>query len=172
MVHGPNVPVMTMHIEFEKRADGDTVMRCTRADGTTVGQRHPGARGVFFAYHDLTHLAVEGTLGRRDGFFGLLAEGWDVADTEGRGTRGVVPAGAIEVENLVGLFDRERAGSVEWTADEFNEAAAAYAHMHGHPAPTRLTDEQIVAIRAEVRALHDEWRSTPAGSVMRVELHG
>jgi len=161
---------MTLHIEFEKRADGDTIMRCTRADGSTVGQRHPGARGVFFAYHDLTHLAVERTLGRTDGFFGLLAQGWDVADTEGRGTRGVVPAGAIEVENLVGLFDRERAGSVEWSAEEFNDAAAAYAEMHGHPAPTTLTDEQIAAIRADVRALHEQWRSTAPGAVLRVEL--
>ena len=66
---------MSEHIEFEKRADGDTIMRCTRADGTTVGQRHAAARGVFFASHDLAHLAVERTLARRDGFFGLLSVG-------------------------------------------------------------------------------------------------
>lgn len=161
---------MTMQIEFEKRADGDSIMRCTRADGSSVWQRHAGARSVFFTYHDLTHLAVERTLGRTDGFFSLIAQGWEIADTEGRGTRGAVPAGAIEVENLVGLFDRERAGSVEWTAEEFNDAARDYAEMHGHAAPMALSDAEIAAIRADMRALHDAWRATAVGAVMRVEM--
>src|SRR5687768_13321726 len=97
-------------------------MRCTRDDGSTEWQRHTGARAVFFAHHDLTHLAVERTLGLREGFFGLIAAGWTIADTEGSGARGALPAGSVLVENLVGLFGQEQATGVEWTATEFDEA--------------------------------------------------
>lgn len=159
-----------MQVEFEKRADGDTIMRCTRTDHTSTWQRHAGARGVFFAYHDLTHLAVERTLRRTDGFFGLIAKGWDVADTEGSSARGPLPTGAIEIEQLVGLFDRERAGGVDWIAEEFNGAARVYAEMHGHGVPSLLTADQITAIRADVTALHDAWRATPVGEALRVEF--
>ena len=155
-------------VEFEKRRDGDSVLRCIRADGSTTWQRHAGPRGVFFTYHDLTHLAVERTLGLRSGFFGLIAAGWDVVETEGKSPRGPLPEETIGVENLVGLFDRERGGGVEWTAGEFNTAARDYASLHGHPVPAPLSDLDISQVRAAVRALHDEWRATPAGGTMRV----
>lgn len=161
---------MTLRVDFEKRTDGDVIMRCTRADGTTLWQRHAGARAVFFAYHDLTHLAVERALGITHGFFGLIASGWEIADTEGRGTRGPVPESAVTVENLVGLFDRERAGGSNWTATEFNEAARMYAEMHGHAAPPTLTDDEITRARDEVASLHTAWRDTQPGAVLRVDF--
>jgi hypothetical protein len=37
----------------------------------------------FLCLHDLTHFAVESVHGLRHGFFGLVADGWDIADTEG-----------------------------------------------------------------------------------------
>lgn len=155
-------------VEFEKRKDGDSVLRCIRADGSTTWQHQAGPRGVFFTYHDLTHLAVERTLGLQVGFFGLIAAGWDVAETEGTSARGPLPTETIGVENLVGLFDRERGGGVEWTAEEFNSAAQVYASQHGHPPPAPISDGDITRVRAAVRALHDAWRATAPGATMRV----
>jgi hypothetical protein len=154
-------------IELEKRSDGDVIFRCIRADGSVTWQRHTGARGVFFAYHDLTHLAVERTLGFRNGFFGLIASGWDVADTEGKGPRGPLPDETIAIENLVGLFDRERGSLAEWSADEFNSSARRYAVQHGMPLPMSLSEEDIAKARAAIRALHAEWSATPSGGVFR-----
>lgn len=96
-----------LRIEIVKREDGTGVLRCTRADGSVTWQKQP-KHGAFFALHDLTHFAVETTLGYRRGFFGLIAEGWDLQDAGGDGARGPVPAEAIEVEKIVGLFDSER----------------------------------------------------------------
>lgn len=155
-------------VEFEKRKDGDSVLRCIRADGSATWQHHAGPRGVFFTYHDLTHLAVERTLALRTGFFGLIAAGWDVTETEGQSARGPLPHETIAIENLVGLFDRERGGGVEWTADEFNTAARAYAAQRGHPQPAPVSDTDIGRVRAVVRELHDQWRAVPAGGTMRV----
>ena len=160
---------MKLKVEFEKRGDGDVVMRCTREDDSTTWQRNAGARASFFAFHDLTHLAVERTLGRRDGFYGLIAQGWNIDDTEGKGPRGELPATTVEIENLVGLFDRERAAGpgVEWTPQEINSAAAEYAKLHNRPAPTPITDAEISAIRSDIRALHKEWAQTAPGTTMR-----
>ena len=96
--------------------------------------------------------------------------GWDIKETEGKSARGALPAGTVEVENLVGLFDRESGSGVEWTADEFNSAAQSYASQHGHAVPTALSDADVVRVRAAIRELQDAWRSTPSGDTMRVRF--
>ena len=115
-----------MRVEIRKTADGSGLLRCTRRDGTVCWQKQR-RHGVHFAFHDLTHFAVETVLGYQDGFFGLLAQGWEMEDATGKGVRGPLPSGALEVEALVGTFDAERASSVFLTAAEFNEMAALQA---------------------------------------------
>src|SRR5919199_2695144 len=126
-----------LRVQLTKRADGSAVLRCVRADGSVTWQRHNGRRALFFPFHDLTHLAVETVLGFRQGFYGLLCDGWEIADTEGKGSRGSLPAEAILVEHLVGLFDRERVGgAVPMSAAEFNpqvEQLLATGRIHAAP---------------------------------------
>jgi len=98
-----------LRIEITKRADGAGLLRCVRADGSVTWQKLGNRNAPFFALYDLTHFAVESTLAFRQGFFGLIAQGWDVDDTDGKGPRGPLPAEAVEVEYLVGSFDAERA---------------------------------------------------------------
>jgi hypothetical protein len=112
---------------------------------------------VFFALHDLTHYAVETVLGYRDGFFGLLAQGWDMDDIGGKGKRGALPGNAIEVEKIVGVFDSERGAGVLWTTEEFNQFA-----------PRPLTAEEIQQVRATRSRLSQQWFATPTGG--RLEL--
>lgn len=121
------------------------MLRCTRADGSVTWQKQP-KHGAFFALHDLTHFAVETTLGYRRGFFGLIAEGWDLQDAGGDGARGTVPAEAIEVEKIVGLFDSERGSGVRWSEEEFNSFA-----------PRKLTSEEISRVRAIRGELFKRW---------------
>ena len=151
------MPAPALRIELAAGADGGAVLRCVRADGSVTWQRHEGPRARFFPLHDLTHLAVESALGARQGFFGLVAAGWDIADTTGRGARGPLPDEALAVEQLVGLLDTERATGAAWTADEVNAQAAAYAAAHGRPAPRPLTDADLARVRAERDALHARW---------------
>ncbi|HYW29917.1 MAG TPA: hypothetical protein VE869_00325 [Gemmatimonas sp.] len=160
-----------MIVSFERCADGDCIMRCTRDDGSTEWQRHTGARAVFFAHHDLTHLGVERTLGLRHGFFGLLAAGWSIAETEGKSGRGPLPAGSVLVEQLVALFGQERATGVEWTPEEFDEAMRSYAMQHGHAEPVALRAQQIAAVREAIGALYSAWRDTLPGSVLTLTFH-
>ena len=147
--------------------DGTVVLTCIRADGTSTWQRHD-KHGEFFSFHDLRHFAVEETLGIRHGFFGLVADGWDIVDTEGKGPRGGLPADALLAEHLVGLLDRERVGGAPpLSAAEVNAHIAELAST-GRVAPRALTDAQLTALRQRTEALHNRWTRTPPGSTLEL----
>ena len=145
-----------MKIEIVKQPDGAGVLRCTRRDGSVTWQKQ-ARHAAHFALHDLTHFAVETVLSYRRGFFGLIAEGWDVDDTTGKGVRGLLPPEAIEVEKIVGLFDSERASGMLWSSEEFNTFA-----------PRALTDDEIQRVRSLRSVLFHRWSAIAPGQ--RLEL--
>jgi len=147
-----------MRIEILKKPDGSGVLRCTREDGSVTWQKQP-KHGAFFALHDLTHYAVETVLGYRDGFFGLIAKGWDMDDIGGKGARGPLPQEAIEVEKIVGVFDSERGSGVLWTAEEFNQFA-----------PRPLTLQEIHEVRAMRSGLFQQWSAVPIGGKLELQF--
>jgi hypothetical protein len=146
----------SLRIEIAKRPDGVGVLRCTRADGSFTWQKQ-AKHAAHFALHDLTHYAVETSLGYRRGFFGLIADGWDLDDTSGKGSRGALPAEAIEVERIVGVFDSERACGMLWTTDEFNEFA-----------PRPLTREEVLNVRKARDALFRRWSEVASGQKLEL----
>jgi hypothetical protein len=155
-------------IEFTKRADGRTVLRCVRADGSVTWQRNDDENAQFFPLHDLTHYAVETELGFARGFFGLIAEGWNIDETTGKGARGALPNESLEVEYLVSAFSAERAGGVVASAVEFNELAATFASAKRMPAPRRLTDEDLAQVRARFDEVSKKWRALPSDSTLEL----
>ncbi|HEY2843906.1 MAG TPA: hypothetical protein VGJ09_09655 [Bryobacteraceae bacterium] len=152
-----------MRVQITKKADGSGVLRCTRADGSAAWQKQTGRHAAFFALHDLTHFAVETALGYRRGFFGLVADGWDFEDTTGKGARGALPAEAVEVEGIVGMFDAERSGGAIWTAEEFNEFAAMRS---ARP----LSAEEIARVRKKRSELFAQWSSVAAGAMLELQF--
>ncbi len=158
-------------IRFTKREDGDVVLRCTRADGSATWQRQSGRTAGFFVFHDLRHLAVETVLGFRHGFWGLVADGWDIEDTTGKGTRGPLPAEALLVEQLVGLLDRERVGgAAPMRADELNAQLAASAGDGRAPPSRPFTDAELDAVRARAEELHERWARLAPGGELELRL--
>jgi hypothetical protein len=147
-----------LQIEIAKQPDGAGVLRCTRQDGSVTWQKQT-RHAAHFALHDLTHYAVETALGYRRGFFGLIAEGWDVDDTTGKGARGALPPEAVEVERIVGLFDAERGSGVLWTPEEFNEFA-----------PRSLTDADIRSVRTLRADLFHRWFAIAPGQRLELEF--
>src|SRR5438067_6152363 len=130
-----------MIVQFTKRKDGRALLRCVRADGSTVWQRQDETAAAFFPIHDLTHYAVETELRFKHGFFGLINQGWEIAETTGKSARGPLPSEAIEVEYIVGNLGVERADNCACTAAEFNHSAATFAKTRGWPEPRALTDD-------------------------------
>jgi hypothetical protein len=159
-----------LKIQFTKRPDGGALLKCIRADGSTTWQRQDDKRAAFFPLHDLTHYAVETELGFRRGFYGLIAEGWDIADTTGKTARGPLPNEAIEVEYIVAAFSAERAGGVAATAGEFNQLAATFASAKGMPLPRRLTDHDLAKVRARFNELALRWRVLPRDTTLELDF--
>jgi hypothetical protein len=152
----------TLKIEIVKRADGAGLLRCIRPDGSVTWQKQSDRNAVFFAHHDLTHFAIETVLGYELGFFGLIASGWDIEDTTGKGAKGPLPDEASEVENVVGLFDSERGSGTLWTADEFAQFAPRKL--------TRTLDEAAIrAIRSGRADLYRRWAAVEVGGKLELE---
>ncbi|HYX52282.1 MAG TPA: hypothetical protein VE783_02455 [Candidatus Limnocylindrales bacterium] len=145
-----------MLIEILKQPDGSGLLRCTRDDDSVTWQKQARHAG-YFALHDLTHFAVESTLGCESGFFGLVAQGWDIAETTGKGVRGPLPPEAIEVEKIVGLLDTERASGTLMYVQEFNQLA-----------PRTLTQAELDAIRKLRAELFEKWSAVKAGEALKL----
>jgi hypothetical protein len=145
-------------VQISKRPDGSGVLRCTRADGSVTWEKREKHAG-FFALHDLTHFAVETALVFRRGFFGLIAQGWGIEDTTGKGSLGPLPAEAAVVEQLVGAFDRERSSGGPWPVSEFNKFAA----------PRVLTEEDLARVRALKGELAAQWFGLDSKGTLELE---
>ncbi len=156
-----------MQIEFQKKRDGTSILRCLRDDGTVTWQKR--AQG-FFDFHDLSHYAVEATLSLRFGFYGILAAGWDIGDFGTPWPRGKLPEAwapdASLAENLAGAFDRERDGSMAVVAEEFNAYYMDLCAEAGIPSVHQVTPDEIAAIRIFRAELFDRWRTLPAGETL------
>lgn len=158
-------------IRIKKHADGSAALTCTRADGTVTWQRQQGAQASFFPRHDLTHFAVETVLRHQRGFYGLVADGWDLTDFGAPWPRGRLPADLDPSELIVGFLDTERASGTRWTADDFNDKAAAYHRDHGLTAPPpMLTDDDLVRVRQRRAELFDQWDAVPAGGTLELSF--
>jgi hypothetical protein len=145
-----------LQIEIVKRPDGVGVLRCTRKDGSTTWQKQ-ARHAAHFALHDLTHYAVETALGYQRGFFGLIAEGWEIEDTTGNGARGDIPPEALEVERIVGLFDAERASRELWSIDYFNRVV-----------PRKLTESEVQSVRVLRAELFERWSQVLPGEALKL----
>jgi hypothetical protein len=161
---------LVLKIHFTKRTDGNAVLKCTRADGSTTWQRQEGNRALFFPIHDLTHYAVETVLGFRSGFYGLMAAGWDIADTTGKGARGPLPEEAVEVEYIVGALGSERAGDVACSAAQFNEQASLFAKGRGKSPPRILTDNELDSVRTRIYELCALWSNLAPGATLELSF--
>jgi len=156
-------------IELGKRTDGSVTFRLVRADGSATWQRHQGPTAQFFPLHDLTHFAVETTLGHARGFYGLVAEGWELGDFGTPWPRGRIPDDADPSELIVGFLDLERASGHRQSAAEYNaqlERQLADARTPFAP----LTEAQLTVIRDRVRELHERWRTLASGDTMRLSF--
>ena len=163
----------TLDIRLKRHADGSASITLTRADGTVTWQRQKGSLALVFPSHDLTHYAVEQTLGFRHGFFGLVADGWEIADFTTPWPRGPIPAEAREVEMVVGLFDAMRRSRESRDAVELNaqlQQVAADSKFSDSLMPRALTQDDIERIRALRDSLLARWGATAPGHALALEF--
>jgi hypothetical protein len=162
-----------LEIRLKRHSDGSASLTLTRADGTVTWQRQQGSLGLVFPPHDLTHFAVESELGYRGGFYGLVADGWEVGDFVAPWPRGPIPEEAREVELIVGFFDAERRSMDRWSAEAFNAHAEKFvgaSRSAGKMKVPVLRDDDIARVRVVRDALLARWFALPPGDSMELEF--
>ena len=155
-------------LQFTKRTDGSAVLKCLRDDGSVTWQRVDDKQAAFFPLHDLTHYAVETELSFRRGFFGLIAEGWDIAEITGKTARGLLPNEALEVEYIVSAFSAERASGAATPAEEFNQMAGTFAVAKGMPRPRQFSEDDLFRARSRFAELAMKWRALSRGETLEL----
>jgi hypothetical protein len=161
-------PVPLLTIRMKKGAEGRTTLSCTRRDGTTTWQRQEGGQAAFFPRHDLTHFAVESTLGHKRGFYGLVAEGWDLSDFGTPWPRGKLPPEGNLTEMIVGFFDQERSSGVIGLSEDLNELIAQFCRETRLAAPLALEDSDLWAVRAKRGELFTKWDAVKPGDTLEL----
>jgi hypothetical protein len=163
----PDMP--RLKIRIRKIADGRSALTCTRSDGTTTWQSLNAIQGRFFPRHDLTHYAVETTLGHRRGFYGLVAEGWNLTDFGAPWPRGRIPSEALLSETIVGLLDLERATGERVSAADVNARLAEVCAENNIQA-REIADAQLDGIRRKRAELFAEWDAVEPGHALELSF--
>jgi hypothetical protein len=160
-----NRPLM---IRIKKNADGRSSLACTRADGTTTWQSMKNAQASFFPRHDLTHYAVETVLRHGNGFYGLIASGWDLTDFGAPWPRGKIPLDSVLSEMIVGLLDLERATGQLARPEDVNQRLREFCAEHGLTEPAPLSDDDLSRVRQRRGELFAMWEAVKPGDALEL----
>jgi hypothetical protein len=144
-------------LKFSKTREGAPVLSVTRRDGSVAWQRQRS----FFPVHDLTHYAIETTLGLRQAFWGMMADGWEFGDFGTPWPRGPMPnlPEALLAEVSAGWFDSfgRSIESDATAAAELNAQLAIYFRQNGLAPPRILTMDEFARIRRMREQLAARW---------------
>jgi hypothetical protein len=126
----------------------------------------------FFPVHDLTHYAVETVLGHSRGFFGLVADGWNLTDFGTPWPRGRLPADQDPSELIVNALSLERNTRQRTSAVELQSTIDQWyaQNLPQQPVPTAPTDEQLEEVRHAITQLHQRWRELQQGNTLELQF--
>ena len=176
-----------LRILFAKAKDASSqdVLTCIRKDGSRTWSKLHAA----FPIHDMTHYAVESEVGARDGFFGLLAQGWDIGDFAVPEQRARMPLEALWVEHVVGIIWREYVTREATSYADFESAITAtlaalrdsigrnakrqgprarYSEADLAILERRISEAERARIMARIGELAGAWARMPRGETMEI----
>jgi hypothetical protein len=147
-----------MLLRLAKRKHKPVAFTCVRDDGSCTWQ----PSSDYFAYHDLIHYAVEKTLGYKEAFLGLVAQGknLDAFGTK-NGVKDVYTLEEAWAESLVGTLQWPSLNGAPPLSDEETLALFAKTCADNNVPMPPLTAAQIGQIRAYARTLHHQWAELP-----------
>jgi hypothetical protein len=162
------MPTLTLRIK--KRPDTSAILVLVREDGSSTA----GAIGPPNGYgpvHDLAHYVVERTLGLSEGFLGLVASGWEIADFERKGVAKQLPAEAVLAEVAAGEISRQ-AMMWQWSsAEDYAWAVRATVRQSrpGYALP-EITESLFEGMRVELVELRQRWNELAPGDTLELSF--
>jgi hypothetical protein len=156
-----------MIVRFQKNPPAAKLDRltCVRDDGTSTSGDMP-RQGIL--PHDAFHFVVEHTLGWREAFFGQVAHGVSLdhitSKLHGIKVDWSKNAQALQAESLVECLQAEQWGGAA-DPETFRETLAVSCKRRHVPAPV-LSAEDLVKVKAALRAFGAEWRALNPGQAL------
>lgn len=151
-----------MEMRITKNKDKPHIILYKRNDGSQTWMQSDN----FFVMHDLSHYALEKTLGYTTAFMGMLNEGMDIKDFDDREKRRtiIVTNEGAYAENMANLFLMEiQQGNFE----NFNEISMqAFTTSWKNFPPPHLSNKEINATRNSLRKLLAQWEELPTGETL------
>lgn len=146
---------MTLHASFVRQRGRRDRVYVTRSDGTTTGWDFPSYGDGL--PHDACHLVIEDELGLRDGFWGLVDLGTEVAVWDNQATllRDGRPWAEHADAGLEGLLHAE-------------QVVARLSGLAASPADPRTAMEARATRR--LLELGAQWRTLPDGHAIDVDF--
>ncbi|MBV9988757.1 MAG: hypothetical protein JO301_13850 [Chitinophagaceae bacterium] len=151
-----------MQIRFTKHTGKAHTIKYIRDDGTETWMQ----ADEFFIRHDLSHYALEKTLGYKTAFNGMINSGMDIKDFEDRQKRQAMKMTneAAYAENMANLFLGE---VLQGNFEDFNAVQQQTLHFINPQIPALNLDENnIQAVRTCLRQLLEDWEALPGGETM------
>ena len=155
----------SLQISLKKISAQQASLQCRRPDGSVTWSRvHP-----FYPTHDLSHFAVETALGLRQGFFGLIAGGWELADFIQRSVAAQLPTEAFWAECAVGVTEL-LTGTGSMALADWQAALDQSVAGQDLPAFRRVTEAEYATLTATRAALLRRWAALPVGGTLTLEF--
>jgi hypothetical protein len=149
------MPRLTFHLK--KRADAKAQLILIREDGThTRGSIGPS--DGYGPVHDLTHYAIEQTLGLDEGFLGLCASGWEISDFEVKGAVARLPREAFFAEVAAGELSRQLFTGQASSLEDFLWAVDLTMKRQPGTLDPSITQTQFSAVHALIADQWKRWR--------------
>ena len=156
-----------LKVRFTRGKDKKDVLSVTREDGSQSWQHQPAGIPV----HDLTHFAVESALHLKNGFYGLLVQGWDITRLTAKEVRSVLPVEGLWTEFVVGLVQTERLSPEPLSADEFNALLNKEKENFALKFERKVTEEELFEIRRLFLDIYSKWRLLQPGESLSLTFN-
>ena len=153
-----------MLLQLTKNSDKAHVIKYIRDNGTETWMYS----NDFFVIHDLSHYAIEKTLGYTTAFYGMLNNGMAIQDFEDREKRNalLITDEACYAENMANLFLMEIA---QGDFEDFNTVSReAFITINQKYPPPVLKDAEIKNIRNYLKQLILQWKDLPIGNSLQL----
>jgi len=155
-----------LNVQFTRGKDKKDVLSVVREDGSRSWQHQTAG----IPAHVLTHFAVESTLGLRNAFYGLVAQGWDITRLTDRDVRAILPPEGLWTEFVVGLVQTERLSTEPFSAADFNDLLEKEKENFSLKYDRQLTDDELFRIRQIFLEKYSEWRTLKPGESMSMNF--
>jgi hypothetical protein len=155
----------SLQVNLKKISAEQSSLHCRRRDGSVTWSRvHP-----FYPGHDLSHFAVETALSLRQGFFGLIGEGWELADFIQKSVAARLPVEAFWAECAVGVTEL-LAQPAPPTLAEWQDALDQSVAGQKLPPFRRVTAAEYARLNSLRAALLQRWAVLPIGDTLTLDF--